>query len=194
MDISQSDDVVLIQDTLAGNKSSFAILINKYKSKIFNLCYRMLNNYHDAEDISQEAFLKAYKKLDEFKVSQKFQNWLYTIAINLCRNKLKRDNLVKFISIDKKITDEDDDIPFEIADESQTPEKYLIRMEEKNRIRYLVHSIPVKYRTVFLLRYVEGLSYKEISEITGLPVGTVETWLFRAKKVVLKNAEIFYSA
>ena len=155
MVINQSNDVVLIQETLSGNKSSFAVLINKYKNKIFNLCYRMLSNYHNAEDISQEVFLQAYKKLGEFKVGQKFQNWLFTIALNLCRNKLRRDNIIRFISIDKKISTEEDEFPLEIADKSPTPEEYLIQEEEKKRIHYIVHSIPVKYRPVFLLRYTE---------------------------------------
>lgn len=187
------DDVILIKETLSGDKESFAILINRYKDKIFNLCYRMMNNYHDAEDISQETFLQVYKKLNGFKLGQKFQNWLFTIAINLCRNKLKRDRIIKFISIDKTIDTEEDKLPFQIKDKSPSPEECFILEEEKKKIYRLVRSLPVKYRPVFLLRYLEGLPYQEIVEITGLPIGTVETYLFRAKKLILKNIEIISS-
>lgn len=197
MNSDTRDDGVLIKEAISGNRMSFAVLINRYKNKIFNLCYRMTGNYQDAEDISQEAFLRAWSGLNKFRIAQKFQNWLFTIAINLCRNKLKRDKIIKFISIDKKIYTEDDEILFEIADKNPTIEEMLLREEEKKRINYLVHSLPDRYRPTFLLRYVEGLSYKEISEIMGLPIGTVEVQLFRAKKIILKkikNSEIFSSA
>ncbi|MBU2568067.1 MAG: RNA polymerase sigma factor, partial [Elusimicrobia bacterium] len=98
----------------------------------------------------------------------------------------------RFISIDRTVRTEDGEIPVEVADATPTPEQLALGKEWKKRINLMVSSLPVKYRPVFLLRYVEGLSYKEISEITGMPAGTVETYLFRAKKIVLKKIEIFF--
>ena len=186
------DDVVLIKEALSGDGEAFAVLVDRHKNTIFNLCYRMMGNYQDAQDISQEAFLQVWRKLSWFRAGQKFRNWLITIAINLCRNKLKRDKIIRFISIDRTVRTEDGEIPVEVADATPTPEQLALGKEWKKRINLMVSSLSVKYRPVFLLRYVEGLSYKEISEITGMPAGTVETYLFRAKKTILKKIEIFF--
>ena len=192
MNSDPRDDVVLVKETLSGDREAFVVLVDRHKNTIFNLCYRMTGSYQDAQDISQEAFLQVWRKLSWFRAGQKFRNWLITIAINLCRNKLKRDRIVKFISINKTVQTEDDEIQFEIRDTNPTPEELMLKKEWEKKLNHMVSSLPVKYRPVFLLRYIEGLSYKEISEITGMPAGTVETYLFRAKKRILKNLEIFF--
>lgn len=187
------DETVLIKEILAGDTESFAILIDSHKNSIFNLCYRMLGNYEDAEDISQETFIQAWRKLGKFGLGQKFRNWLFTIALNLCKNRLRKNKIIKFFSLDKMSDTGEDELPFEIADKQPTPEEALILAERKKKINDFAGALPPKYRSVFLLRYSQGLSYEEISRVADLPIGTVETWLFRTKKMILKNSEIFSS-
>jgi len=186
-----TEDIVLIRETLTGKKEAFGRLVNKYKNSIFNLAYRMSGSYHDAEDISQETFLQVYKKLKEFKIGLKFHTWLYTIALNICRNKLKRESILKVVSLDKSIEIEDGEVIWEIPDKSASPEEILIQKEERKRIGEMVHALPLKYRSVFLLRYTEGLTYEEISQVTGLPLGTVEVRLFRARKILIRSLSLW---
>jgi len=186
-----AEDLVLIQETLRGQKEAFGQLVNRYKNSIFNLAYRMTSNYNDAEDISQEVFLQAYKKLSEFKVGFKFHTWLYTIALNICKNKLKRKGIIKIVSMDKPIETEDSELVWEIPDKSVSSEEILLQKEERKRIGEMVHALPLKYRGVFLLRYTENLTYEEISQVTGLPLGTVEVRLFRARKLLVKSLNLW---
>jgi len=186
-----TEDIVLIKETLAGKKEAFGHLVNKYKNSIFNLAYRLSGSYHDAEDVSQETFLQAYKKLKEFKIGLKFHTWLYTIALNICRNKLKRKSILKVVSLDKPIATEDSEVIWEIPDKNASPEEILIQKEERKRIGEKVHALPLKYRSVFLLRYTEGLTYEEISQVTGLPLGTVEVRLFRARTILIKSLSLW---
>ncbi|MBU2568196.1 MAG: sigma-70 family RNA polymerase sigma factor, partial [Elusimicrobia bacterium] len=135
------DDVVLIKEALSGDGEAFAVLVDRHKNTIFNLCYRMMGNYQDAQDISQEAFLQVWRKLSWFRAGQKFRNWLITIAINLCRNKLKRDKIIRFISIDRTVRTEDGEIPVEVADATPTPEQLALGKEWKKRINLMVSSL-----------------------------------------------------
>ncbi len=182
-----AEDLILIKKTLMGEKEAFGQLIDKYKNSIFRLAFHMMGNYSDAEDISQEVFLQAYRKLKEFKVGSNFHTWLYTIDLNMCKNKLKRRSILKFISIDKSILIGDDEFIREIPDKSIPVEEALIKKEEKEKVNRVIDTLPLKYRSVFILRYTENMSYEEITKVTKLPLGTVETRLFRARKILMKK-------
>lgn len=182
-----AEDLILIKKTIMGEKEAFGQLIDKYKNSIFRLAFHMMGNYSDAEDISQEVFLQAYRKLKEFKVGSNFHTWLYTIDLNMCKNKLKRRSILKFISIDKSILIGDDEFIREIPDKSIPVEEALIKKEEKEKINKVINTLPLKYRSVFILRYTENMSYEEITKVTKLPLGTVETRLFRARKILMKK-------
>ena len=181
------NELTLIKLSLSGDKTAYSVLIDNYKNSIFYLMFRMTGNYHDAEDLSQETFFRAYKHLVKFEINRNFRNWLYTIAVNLCKNKLKRDKIIEFVSLRKKAGINQEEVELQVTDYSNIPEELAIKAEEKNHLVNIVNSLPIKYKTVFSLRYVDDLSYKEISEITGLPLGTVEIYLFRAKKHILNN-------
>jgi len=185
------EDIVLVSRTLQGQKEAFVQLINRYKNCIFNLVYRMTGNYADAEDTSQEVFLQVYKKLRDYRPAFRFRNWLYTIALNICRNKLKKEGRLEFVSLDKPVKTEENEVYLQIPDRSPTPEESLIKEMESKRISEMVHALPLKYRDVFLLRYTEGLTYEEISRVTGLPLGTVEARLFRARRILIKSLNLW---
>ena len=187
MENSESD-LKLIKRSLSGDYNAYGELINTYNRRIFNIVYRMTNNYQEAEDITQEAFIKTYKKLEEFKIQYKFFSWICTIALNITRNRLKRKSILKFFSLDKprKAGDEDEQ-KWEMADGSLTPEEKMIKKEEHKKINELVNSLPLKYREIFLMRNLEDMSYSDIAKVSGLPMGTVEIRLHRANKLIAKE-------
>lgn len=187
------NDLEIISSTLNGNTNAFAVIVEKYKDKTFNIVFRMINDYHETEDIVQEAFVKAFKELKNFKIQYKFSSWFFAIALNIAKNRLKRKSLIKFLSLDKKKETQDDEIVWEIADGKLTPEEELIKKEQAKKINEFVHKLPIKYREVFILRNFGDMSYEEISKITGLPMGTVEVRLFRAGKILSQKYKIFFN-
>lgn len=187
------NELELIRVILSGETALFSRLIDAHKDRVFNFIYRLTGNYQEAEDITQEAFITAFQKLNNFKIQFKFTTWLFTIARNIAYNHLKRRNIVRFFSLDKaNEMDDGSEIPWEFADTALTPEQICIKKEEAAITNKLIQELDRKYREIFLLRYQEDLSYTEIAEITGLPLGTVEIRLHRAaKQLARKYKEMF---
>jgi RNA polymerase sigma-70 factor, ECF subfamily len=180
------DDLEAIRAVLGGDDESFRRLVDKYSPSIFNLAYRMTGDSADAEDLAQEAFLQAYSKLGDFRVGSRFHPWLYTITLNLCRNHLRRKSIVRWLPL---YNDRGDGPPSALdpPDRSLDPEKSLLDDETDRRLREAIAALPVKYREVFGLRQAEGLSYEEIAQVTGLPMGTVEARLYRARNRLIRS-------
>ena len=187
------NELELIKLSLSGDSDAYGCLVNSYSSRIFSIVYRMTNNYHEAEDITQETFVKAYDRLNNYKIRYKFFSWLCTIALNITRNRLRRKSILKFFSLDKRAVPGDEDSrPIELADGTLTPEEELLKKEKMGKINELVYSLPVRYREIFLMRNLEEMSYAEISRVTGLPMGTVENRLFRANKLISSKYREFF--
>ena len=190
---SNTTDLELIQRSLAGDTDAYGTLIRTYNSRIFTLILRMTNNTQEAEDITQEAFIKAYEKLDEFKLQYRFFSWLCTIAVNIAKNRLKRRSLLTFLSLDKPKKDgTGESYSREVPDRQNSPEEDLLKKEEHGKINELIYSLPLKYRDIFLMRNLEDMSYTDIAEATGLPLGTVETRLHRATKLITEGYRSFF--
>lgn len=185
---ADADDLETIREVLSGHEDAYRRLVEKYQASIFNLAYRMTGSPADADDLAQEAFVQAYRRLRDFRVGSRFHPWLYTIALNLCRNHLRRRAIVKWVSIQGR---KDDDIPLDrdLVEPSANPEQELLARESEERLARAIRDLPVKYREVFLLRQVQELSYEEIADVTGVPLGTVETRLFRARKLLMQNLD-----
>ena len=182
---ADADDLESIRRVLAGEADAFRTLVDKYGRSVFNLAYRMTGHAADAEDLSQEAFLQAYSRLRDFRVGSRFHPWLYTIALNLCRNHLRRRAVLRWVPLQGPRGDER---PAELdhPEPSPDPEDRVLERESEERLRKAVLALSPKYREVFLLRQSQGLSYEEIAAVTGLPLGTVEVRLFRARKQLLE--------
>jgi RNA polymerase sigma-70 factor (ECF subfamily) len=180
---ADADDLAIMRAVLAGDSDAFRALIDKYGDSIFNLAYRMTGNPADAEDLAQEAFVQAYSRLADFRLGSRFHPWLYTIALNLCRNHLRRKAVLRWVSLER---DRHDDVPRDLPAPAYNPEEALLDAEAERRLHQAVAALPMKYREVFVLRQSEGLSYEEIADVTGLPMGTVEVRLFRARRLLLK--------
>jgi RNA polymerase sigma-70 factor (ECF subfamily) len=188
-DYNKTDEDRALVEAVCSREDRFAFdrLVAKYQDKIFNLCFRFMGNYHDANDCAQDAFVKAYRSLKKFKFQSAFSTWLYRIAVNTCKNKL--DSLpYRFGKVMVRLQrDNADDPPIEIKDESRSPEVEFERAERSKHIQKAINALPGDQTSVVVLRDVEGLSYDEISEITGYNLGTVKSKLFRAREELRKK-------
>jgi len=181
---SSGEDALLIKAFQRGDKRAFDQLVIRHKDRIFNLCYRFLGDYEEANDSAQEAFAKAYGSLKTFRLESAFSTWLYRIAVNTCKNKLGSSSYRakrKTVSLDNPGNNEVGALPMEIQNGTPSP---LARMEEKERMRLVqtaLDALPPEFKMVVALRDIEGLSYEEIAQVTGLNLGTVKSRIARAR-------------
>jgi RNA polymerase sigma-70 factor (ECF subfamily) len=182
------------------NDDSFATfdeLVATYEKKIFNVVYRVLGDYEEAADLTQETFISAYKSFDRFRGDAKIYTWLYQIAINHCRNRLRQRGRARALHIEsldqpREWDDESESSGREIADLTQAPHTILEEKELRQRILAAVHSLPPDYREVVVLREIHGLSYNEIAEATRLSLDNVKTRLSRARAMLRRKLEPYY--
>lgn len=172
-------DSAIVEKVLAGDGQSFEMLILKYQSKLFATALNILKNRELAEDITQEAYMKAFQKLDTLKNRDQFYPWLKRIAINLSFNHFERAKRVL------DVENEDDDTSFfDRIPDGESPEELIVKDELKKYVRNFVDALPDKLRVVVVLREIEEMSYDEISEIMGIPLGTVRSRLFNARQLI----------
>jgi len=178
------EDAALVRAFQAGDKGAFDRLVLKHKDKLFNMCYWFLGDYEDANDLAQETFIKVYRSLKKFRFQSAFSTWLYRIAVNTCKNRLASSEVrhkKKMIWLDNPGDPQGGDPAVAIQDESASPMVELERKEKRMLIRQAIDSLPIEQKTVVTLRDIEGLSYEETSNITGLNLGTVKSRLARAR-------------
>jgi RNA polymerase sigma-70 factor, ECF subfamily len=181
-DRSQKEDELLIRDFLADDIRAFDRIVNKYKDMVFNLCYRILNDYDEADDCSQETFIKVYGNVKNFRFQSSFLTWLYRIAVNTCKNRLaSRQSRLNKTSLKIGNPSEDKRDPLDISDRSFDPEALFEKNEQKRQIDGAIESLPGELRILIILRDLEGKSYEDISKITGVNIGTVKSRLARAR-------------
>jgi len=175
------DESALVSEAKAGNYASFEELVNRYEKKIYRLGINITGNPEDAEDVLQEAFLKAYSNLAKFQEQSKFYTWLVRIAVNEALMKLRRKKPERTVSLDEDIKTEDDSLPREIADWSPNPEQQYTQAELREILSKTIQGLPPGFRTVFVLRDVEGLSTEETAAALELSVPAVKSRLLRAR-------------
>jgi RNA polymerase sigma factor (sigma-70 family) len=175
-----------IRDALAGDPEAFRCVVERHSGSIFNLAYRMTGNAADAEDLTQESFLQAYARLRDFRVGARFHPWIYTIALNLCRSHLRRRSFSRWLSLTRPPSPEGAVMPEPVAP-APDPEQALLSLESEKCLGRAIEALPSKYREVFVLRQAQGLSYEAIAGLLGLPLGTVEARLFRARRRLLDS-------
>ena len=182
---SRAEDSVLIRRALRGDQKSFERLRLKYHESIYNLIYRMIREKEEVEDLTQEAFIKAFTSLSSFNEEYAFSTWLYKIATNNCIDYIRRRKLQKF-SIDKPVESKDSDFTFELPDSTYEPDREIIDRQRKNLLEEAINALPPKYRKVIRLRHTEEREYQEIADLLGLPLGTVKAHIFRARELLYK--------
>jgi len=183
---SRKEDSRLIKAALKGDQPSFRSLMKKYHDQVYNLLYRMVHEKDEVEDLTQEAFIKAFQSLQNFNEEFAFSTWLYKIATNNCIDYIRKKKLATF-SIDKPIESKDGEYSFEIPDSTYEPDKTLIARQRSKVLEDAVNSLPEKYRTVILMRHSEDKDYQEIADELHLPLGTVKAHIFRAREILYKK-------
>ncbi|MEN9939130.1 MAG: hypothetical protein RLZZ387_5709 [Chloroflexota bacterium] len=167
-----AEEVGLVEQTLRGDQQSYAQLMQRYAGAVFNVAYRMLGNAQDAEDASQEVFLRAYRRLESFDRTRRFSTWLLSIASNYCIDRLRRQRWT-WLTLD--------DVAFTLPSGERGPEGSAIDTEERDAVQRALMRLPDNYRQITVLRYWHDLSYDEIAQATGLPESTIKTRLHRAR-------------
>ena len=166
-------DLDLMRRVQEGEMVSYNTLVNRYKDRLFNVLYRMLSSEDEANDLLQETFLRVWQHKMSYDFRFAFSTWIYTIALNLARNELRRRKKIKFLDI------------FDFADKLTAKEE---KKDTSANLKTLLESemkrLPEKYKTAFLLRDVDNLSYEEIAQVLGVPLGTVKSRVNRARAIL----------
>jgi RNA polymerase sigma factor (sigma-70 family) len=183
---SRTEDSATIAEALAGDDRAYQKLMNKYHDAIFNFIYRMVRDREQVEDLTQEAFIKAFSSLKSFNEEFAFSTWLYKIATNNSIDYIRKKRLQMF-SIDKPIESKDSDFSFELPDDTYEPDRDLISGQRAAMLSDAIDHLPEKYRAVIRLRHVEEKSYEEIARQLRLPIGTVKAHIFRARELLYKQ-------
>lgn len=172
-----------IKQVIKGDQDAFAEIIEIYKNSIYQLCFRMLGNRHEAEDMAQEAFIRAYVNINSFNQDLKFSTWLYRIATNLCIDRIRKKKPDYYLDAEVSGTD-GLTMYSQLASDSPLPEKELESLELQETVQKEIMKLPEKYRSVIVLKYIEELSLNEISEILDMPLGTVKTRIHRGREAL----------
>lgn len=183
---SRDEDSVLIRRAIDGDQRAFRRLRTKYHDAIFNLISRMIRSRAEVEDLTQEAFIKAFASLKSFNEEYAFSTWLYKIATNNCIDHIRKKKLQTF-SIDKPIESKDSDYLFELPDSTYEPDRELIDGQRTRMLQEAIDALPPKYRQVIILRHTEEKEYAEIARQLRLPIGTVKAHIFRARELLYKH-------
>jgi RNA polymerase sigma-70 factor (ECF subfamily) len=178
-------DYSLVRNAIDKNdQRAYADLMNNYRESLYMLMYKMVNDHYDAEDLTIEAFGKAFRNLTHYTSDYAFSTWLFKIASNNCMDFLRKKHRNPY-ELEKSFDqNEDNRTSFEPNDDKPTPEEKLFAKEKSKQVRQLVETLKPHYRELIELRYFDELSYEEISEQLQIPVGTVKGKLFRAKNML----------
>lgn len=167
----------------AGEREAYTELVRRYQQRLYSFVFRLLRHREEAEDATQEVFMRVFRSLPSYRPESSFTSWLYRIASNYCMDILRKRRQ-KVVSLFYKNIEEEEERLLEIPDASGDPESLFGDAELKRTLQNAIDGLPPKYRLVILLRHREGLSYQEIADITGLPEGTIKAQIFRARRLL----------
>lgn len=180
------EDRIFIERCLKGDERAFEELLRKYRSSVYSICLRMVRNRSTAEDIAQEVFIKVFSALSRYDPTYPFASWLNRITSNLCIDYLRREK-GRTISLDQPVGGDDDDLLIQLPALTPGPDR---KMESKEMMAILeeaMEALPEHYRIIVILRHQEQLSYEEISDTLGIPLGTVKARIHRARNIIVEH-------
>ncbi|MFZ5483929.1 MAG: RNA polymerase sigma factor RpoE [Pseudomonadota bacterium] len=180
----QDIDRQLVERARLGDKRAFELLVEKYQRRLLRLISRMVRDPEEVEDIAQETFIKAYRALPNFRGDAAFYTWLYRIGVNTAKNYLATRKKAMPTVSDQAIDDDDEPDERLVARDISTPESELLSKQVAIAVNQVVEALPEELRTAITLREMEGLSYDEIAELMGCPIGTVRSRIFRAREAI----------
>lgn len=180
---ARTSDQILVERVKQGDKKAFDLLVLKYQHKIVNLVMRYLRDPSEAMDVTQEAFIKAYRAIPRFRGDSAFYTWLYRIAINTAKNHLVSMGR-RPLEYDLDLQDPEQHVISNKLRDDDSPEAILMREELRETVEATIAGLPEELRTAITLREIDGLSYEEISQAMECPVGTVRSRIFRAREAI----------
>jgi RNA polymerase sigma-70 factor (ECF subfamily) len=176
-----SDDLVLVHASKRGDVAAFEELVKRYDRKLLRIAHHLMHNREDAEDVVQEAFLKAFQHLDQFRENSKFSTWLIRITLNQSLMKLRKQRSIREVSVDNDFQSEEDNLPIDIADWAPNPEELYRAAELRGILRKTLQELGPGLRVVFVLRDIEGLTLEQTAEALELSVPAVKARSWRAR-------------
>ena len=180
------EDIELVQKALAGDQKAYATLMLRYKDSIYFLLLKMVHNEDDANDLTIEAFGKAFSNLSKYTPEFAFSTWLYKIALNNSIDFIRKKKVETLSLFELKEGEQGQSFRIDVQSSAPDPEESYIKKQRNKLLRAVIEKISPKYRVLIELRYYDELSYEEIAEETGLPLGTVKAQLFRAKGLLFQ--------
>jgi RNA polymerase sigma-70 factor (ECF subfamily) len=184
-----SDAIPVVQDQ--EDRKVFDELVHRYHKKAYNVAYRMTGNHADAEDLTQETFVKAYRFFRNYKRGMPFENWLYRIMSNIFIDWLRRRPKAQIRSLDEPIQQEEGETFIDIADTCEGPENLALSKELDAKMQAALNTLSEDFRMTVILSDIEGLSYEEISEVMGCSIGTVRSRLHRGRKLLREKLKSY---
>ncbi|MHB9146415.1 MAG: sigma-70 family RNA polymerase sigma factor [Symbiobacteriia bacterium] len=182
------DEGALVARACQGEVEAFEQLVAAYERKVYNLAYRLTGSPDDAADVAQEALLKVYTSLPEFRGDSSFSTWLYRVVSNTCLDELRRRKRQRAVSLDQPLTLVDgEDLSRQWADDSDGPEEILTRKEQRALVQQAITLLDEEHRVIIVMRDIQGLSYQEVADSLGLSLGTVKSRLNRARAALQKK-------
>jgi len=191
---SIKDNKEIIQKILNGEEDAFLHIVNKYKSALYGVVFKMINNKDEADDIVQETFIKAFSSIRTFDEKYSFATWLFKIGTNNCIDHLRKRK-IKSISINSAFSNEEGDNDLNLPDLTYEADRHVIEEQRKKLIEDAFNSLPEKYATVVRMRHQEDKTYEQISSELNMPIGTVKAHIFRGREMLykyLKDKKAFY--
>jgi RNA polymerase sigma-70 factor (ECF subfamily) len=186
------DDMVLVHAAKAGDIGAFEALVNRYDARALRMAQHLVHNLHDAEDVVQEAFLKAFQHLDQFREDAKFSTWLIRIVVNQGLMMLRKRRATREVPAEDKLGPEDEHLPLDIADWAPNPEQLYRAVELRRILRKTLQALSPALKTVFVLRDIEGLSLEETADALELTVTAVKAWSLRARLQLRERLSAYF--
>jgi len=179
----------LVKKALANDQKAYAELMVRYKDAIYFMLLKMVNNKEDANDLTVEAFGKAFENIDKYRSEFAFSTWLFRIATNNCIDFIRKRRL-KTLSIDQGFeNDEGEAFQFDLASSGLDPEEHMIKKQKNDLMRNIVDKLPARYKELVVMRYFDEKSYEEIADELKLPLGTIKAQLFRARYLLYNTVK-----
>lgn len=179
----KSEDANLVERCLKGDEKAFEELLVKYRNPVYSICFRMVKNHSDAEDLAQDVFIRTFNVLDRYNPSYPFASWLYRITSNLCIDFIRRRRS-GIVSIDEPVSGSEGEMSRQIPADTIEPDRELENREMMEVLEQAIAELPEHYRIIVILRHQEQLSYEEISDNLGIPLGTVKARIHRARNMI----------
>ena len=182
MDIKQEEKI--IKQLKNGDFSNYDKIVDSYKNRVFGMAYKFTNDYDETQDLAQEVFLKIYRQIKNFRGDSKLSTWIYRISVNTCLDWKKKKMRIKSINFSNMVNEENKDQTIDIKDDSPLPDEIILQDEDQRIVHDLIYELSDKYKTVLIMYHFNEMSYEDIAKALNVPQRTVETRLYRARRML----------